>query len=410
MTAPTPPAARPRVAIVAPYPRTQQAHGEESLGGVASYTKNLVDGLRVHADVTLLAPGDRPAGRRADGDVTIEDVPRRGLRLARALRRLSRDASVDTVHVQFEQHLFGGMLQNLLLALTLAMVSRRTRVVMTIHQVPDLDGVDRKFLRDNGLPAVPVLARAWLRTLYTLFALAAHRLVVHEPIMSDRLIARYGIAARKVCVIPHGVEVRALPCSQEEAKRRLGLSGKTVVFYFGYVTGYKGVDLLVGALESLQAQGAPHVRAVIAGKAPDRKLEKAGFRAAVTDLENRIAALSATVERKGFLSEDDIALHLAAADVVIFPYRQVFGASGPLSLAIGYGRPFLVSDAFRGMVAADGALFARDPEALRVKLSEFLQDQRFRHDLEATSLKLREEAAWPRIALRTAACYREVAA
>lgn len=397
----------PRVAIVAPYPRTADAHGEESLGGVASYTKNLVDELRRHARVRVVAPGEGAPGARRDGDVEVHDIRREGASVPRALRSLGRDAALDAVHVQFEQHLFGGMLQNLRLAFALMALKRRKRVVITLHQVPDLREVDRAFLQRNGFPPLPILARLWMRLQYALLAAASHVLLVHEPRLRDRLAGQYRIGRALVAVVPHGVELHALPCSQADAKARLGASGKVLLLYFGYVTGYKGVDLLADALERVPAQERARLRVVIAGKVPERKLESGSFRAESEKLEARIAALGPWVERKGFLTPAQISLHLAGADAVLFPYRQVFGASGPFAITLGHGRPFLVSDAFEGMGVPHAALFPRDPDALAATIRRALQDPRLLESLATEARRMASEASWARVAERTALAYRD---
>ncbi|HWG90260.1 MAG TPA: glycosyltransferase [Candidatus Thermoplasmatota archaeon] len=394
-----------KVAIVAPYPRSRDSHGEEGLGGVASYTRNLAQALLPHVSLRLLSPTDGPEGERADGPIVVQDVKREGRRVAEAVKALAEDPDLDAVHVQFEQHLFGGMAQNLLLANALGRLKRAKRVVLTLHQVPDLGDVNRKFLKENGFPPLPSLARAWMRFQYRRLAANSHQVVVHEAVLATRLKTQYGVPASRVTVVPHGVERRALPLSQEEAKARLGVSGKKVVLYFGYVTGYKGVDLLVEALEGFPEERREGLAVVIAGKVPDRKLEKGSFRETVEDLEARIAGLGPWVSRKGFLSEADISLHLAAADVVLFPYRNVFGASGPLSLTVAHGRPFLASDAFRGLIPCERALFERTPAALRARLEAFLADAALRAEIQETSHRMRDEASWPRVAERTKACY-----
>lgn len=394
-----------RVALVTPYPRTQDPHGEEGLGGVASYAKSLADPLRGRADLMVLSPHDGPRGRRYDGDMLVHEVPR-GAALSHELRELGR-AGVDAVHVQFEQHLYGGPAQNLRLARALKGLRRRAGVVLTIHQVPDLDAVDRAFLRQNGFPPAPALAKAWMRLQYRALLRGSDLVIVHEDRLARRLADQYGAPADRVRVVPHGVEAAPAVMDAGEAKARIGADGKTVLLYFGFITGYKGVDLLVDALERLPPETRQDVRVVIAGKAPDRKMEKPRFRAEIESLESRIAALGPWVERRGFLSAQEIRTYLAAADLTLFPYRQVFGASGPLALAIAHERPFLVSDAFSGMGFDPRALFPRTPEGLAMKIREFLGSARLRDALALHARDLHAQRAWPRVAAATAECYRE---
>ena len=396
-----------KVAHVGPYPRESETHAEHGLGGVAAYVKNLVDGMRGQADLLVVAPTDLPqAAVRHDGAVEVREVDRTGRGVARALRALAKDSEVDAVHVQFEQHLFGGPLQNLRLALGLRRLARQKRVVLTVHQVPDLAQIDGEFLRRNGFPPVPFLARLWMRVQYALLIAACHVALVHEERLRDQLVTSYAIDAARIAVVPHGVDAGELPCGRAEAKGRLGIAPyRQLVLYFGYVTGYKGVDLLVDALERMPAAKREQVQVIIAGKVPARKMESAPFRVDMESLEARIIALGAWVTRKGFLSPADISLHLAAADVVVFPYRQVFGASGPLSITIGHGRPFLASDAFRGMGVPEESLFALDGDALAAKLRAYLSDASLRSRLEAEARRVAEEHAWPRVAERTCALY-----
>ncbi len=394
--------------MVAPYPRTSQAHGEESLGGVASYTKSLVDELRAHVDLQILAPSLGASGVRSDAGVGVEDVPRGDGLFLRALADLGADASIDVVHVQFEQHLFGGALANLHLLRALSRLRRTKRVVVTVHQVPDLAGIDARFLKENGFPPITVAARAWIRTQYRLLARSCDHVIVHERALANRLETQYGVAPERVGVVAHGVAPVETDFDGPSAKARLGVAGNdTLLLYFGYVTGYKGVDLLVEALETLPAGEREGLRVVIAGKSPERKLEKRSFRESIESLETRIAALSPWVERKGFLSQDDIHVHLAAADLVVFPYRQVFSASGPFALAVGQARPVIVSDAFRGMGPPEEAVFERDAGSLQAKLREFRASVQLQGTLQSSAARLREECSWARVAKQTAACYQE---
>lgn len=393
-----------RVAMVAPYPRSVEAHGEESLGGVASYTRCLVEALARTTDVLVVAP--RPEGAlrtHSTGRIEVREVSARDV--PRAIRELARYASVDAIHLQFEQHLYGGPRENLRIAGALRAARRAKRVVVTIHQVPDLAEVDRAFLRRNGFPPFPRAARAWLRAQYAALARGADVLLVHEPRLQERLVAQYGIAASRIAVVPHGIERVAPTYTQPRAKALLRAEGKVVLLYFGYVTGYKGVDLLVDALERLDDEARGRLRVIIAGKVPERKLENETFRAGIDALEARIAALGRFVERKGFLTAAQIPLHLEAADAVVFPYRQVFGASGPFALAVGHGRPFLASEAFRGMGVPDEAMFPLDADALAARIAQVAREPAALDALATHARRIAESATWTSVADRTAALY-----
>lgn len=396
-----------RVALVAPYPRTEDAHGEESLGGVASYTRNLVDGLRAHADVRVLALHDEPMAPRDDEGVQVDETRRDPATLARALRRLAKDPRTDVIHAQFEQHLYGGVLANLRLPLALARARRHKPVVLTLHQVPDLEGVDAAFLGENGFPPFAGPARAYLRTQMRRLAHSTDLVLVHESRLRDRLVHQYGIATARVRVVPHGIETPRSPPARDKARAELGLEGHTVFLYFGFVSGYKGVDLLAEAAARIPPARRERMTVIVAGKAPGRKLAQPSFRQAHEKLEARLAGLAPFVERKGFLSHADVMRHVVAADALVLPYTQVFGASGPASIAHGLGTPVLGSDAFEGMGFPDEALFARDADALRDKLVSFMEDPGLQARLRAHAASKAETASWAAIGEHTMECYHE---
>lgn len=60
-----------------------------------------------------------------------------------------------------------------------------------------------------------------------------------------------------VCVVGNGVDTaRFRPMDRSECRRRLSLpAGGAVIGYFGFLAGYKGIDLLLAAHASLRAEG-----------------------------------------------------------------------------------------------------------------------------------------------------------
>ena len=62
---------------------------------------------------------------------------------------------------------------------------------------------------------------------------------------------------------------------------------------------------------------------------------------------NRVTALAENqkhIRHTGFVAEADLAKYFAAADLVVLPYRTFMSASGPLSLALSFNKPFLLSN------------------------------------------------------------------
>lgn len=102
--------------------------------------------------------------------------------------------------------------------------------------------------------------------------------------------------------------------------------------FFGGIHPYKGLDLLVDAAQELWDRGVRGFEVAIAGFCPDWEPYRARiripgiFKLDIRDLDN-----------------GEIPDLYAGSHWIVLPYRDVT-QSGPLSLAIAYGRPVIVSD------------------------------------------------------------------
>jgi glycosyltransferase involved in cell wall biosynthesis len=166
-------------------------------------------------------------------------------------------------------------------------------------------------------------ARDALREAFTL----ADRVVVHSGQAVDRLL-EFGVDARKIVRIPHAVF--DVPGTEAVDPPR----GQTLLF-FGLIRRYKGLDLLVAALPELRRH-APTARLLVAGDPLDP----------ITSVQELAASLGVSdmIEwRLGFVPEPEVARILASAAVVVLPYREI-ESSGVLALALGHGRPAIVTD------------------------------------------------------------------
>ena len=203
---------------------------------------------------------------------------------------------------------------------------------------------------------------------------------------------------RPAAVVPLGHYRGAHPATvgREEARRRLGIDpGAKVVGFFGLVRRYKGVPELVRAFRALPDDD---VVLDVAGLPRSPDLAEEVVRAAAGDRRVRL--------RLELVPDDEVQLHLGAADLVALPYTTVQNSSAAL-LALSFDRPVLVPDIgalaeLRSHVGADWVrLFAAPltPEALAEALAWARSDGRGpTAPLGAFS--------WPEIAERTVAAYR----
>ena len=151
------------------------------------------------------------------------------------------------------------------------------------------------------------------------------RVVVHGAGAVDQLAA-LGVDRAKIVRIPHPVFTPSRTIAPAQ--------GSTLLF-FGLIRRSKGLDLLIRALPAI-AEQVPGVRLVVAGD----PIEPA---APFKDLARELGVDDRVDWRLRFLPDDDVASVMEEAAVVVLPYRQI-ESSGVLAMALGHGRPVVVTD------------------------------------------------------------------
>lgn len=236
----------------------------------------------------------------------------------------------------------------------------------------------------------------------------ADAVLVHSRNGVDDL-ASWGVARRKIVEIPHGNYLdfcNDSGLSPAKAREGLGLPGHArVVLFFGAISPYKGVDLLVEAFSRL-VRTDPDVYLVIAGHP----------RMDLAPLHRLIGRLGLTDRIRTdfrYLPLDEFSRFFVACDVVVLPYRRIY-QSGVLQLAYGFGRPVVVTDvggigeAVRedrtGLVAAP-----EDADALTDAIGEVLGDPEAARRMGDRARHLaRSKYSWDGIAREVAHAYESV--
>jgi glycosyltransferase involved in cell wall biosynthesis len=211
-------------------------------------------------------------------------------------------------------------------------------------------------------PAMRWLAQVWFaiclracRTLGMHLVWTAHNALPHEPVFADDVSARRALVEASDLVLAHSRstldELAALgavvhrsavirhgpigPVGSAGSLRFPGADGGPRRFlYFGRVREYKGVDDLLAAFAAIPGGVAAHL--TVAGQCDDPAL-----RSRVGELARRAGPnVLLRLER---VPDDEVTQLLAAADVVVLPYRRV-STSGTAMLALSHGRPLIVPD------------------------------------------------------------------
>ncbi len=337
-----------RLLVVSPFPPPAD--------GIGSHTRMLAGGLRDRVEIAIAAPGAATAADAADVHRVL------AVRSPAARAALLADFRPDALYVQFSIASYGGALPGLEHLLRLA---RRAGIpVTTAFHEPERE-----------LAALPVLGRAIYRRVAALTDVP----VAYGRPAHDALLAA-GIGRGRVALIPHGVPLLpvATPADIDRVRDRYGLTGRFALA-LGFIHPDKGGDVLVEAARTL-LPAHPDLTLVIAGEPRERRgVFRAFGRVDVRHLAQLREASAWAGDRvrfPGFVADDDLPGLLAAATVMVLPYRQIT-QSGIAHLCVAGTVPAVASD-LDGLEATlgDGAVYVPpgEPAPLAAALGAVLDD------------------------------------
>jgi glycosyltransferase involved in cell wall biosynthesis len=395
----------PGVVHLTPFPTADLTAPRPGVPTIVSLLVPALADAGVPRQVVVAARDGGPRVERLLPTVEVARAYRPGRRF-REVGRLLATAPGSLVHAQHEVFLYGGLGTAVQFPLALRPARRRGRpVVVTVHGVIDLRAVDRGFVAANGSRLPPPAVRRALRRVIGDAARAGDAVIVHDRLFADRLEEQYGIPAERLRVIPLPVPA-PVELDRDQARAGLGLTVPTALF-FGFVTGYKGLPLLLDGWERYRRAGGAGELLVGGGRHP-RLAGEPAYEREYAALEERARGIGG-VRWTGYIAEEDVPAHLAAADLLVLPYRDSLAASGPMSSALAYGLPVIGSEAVRAILPDEAGVFARDPDALAAALRDALEGP-LAGRLREASVRAGAEHSLPGVAARTADLYRELAA
>jgi len=271
--------------------------------------------------------------------------------------------------------------------LALRRLKRRAGLMLTVH--------NKSLMAHSAATVVgkfgATVQRLGRGTLFDLF----DGFVVHTE-QTGAHLERQGIPRERIRVLDHP------PLSLAEVPPPL-LDDQVRILFFGSVKPYKGIDVLVrAALEILPTY-------------PDCRIDVVGRPFEALDNERRMIKAAGLEERFGFdlryIPDEDLARYLAAADIVVLPYREI-DASGAFALAMQAGKPVVASavGVFTEPPVAEHVCLVPpgDPAALGKALATLICDPEARARLAAGSRTLRDTfGSWRSLAASCLAFYRE---
>jgi glycosyltransferase involved in cell wall biosynthesis len=162
-------------------------------------------------------------------------------------------------------------------------------------------------------------------------------MIVHSHYAQEKTVETYrlGRNAKKIRVIPHGNYIGNYPntLTNEQARNKLGVSYEKKVFLFlGQIRSYKGLPELIAAFSKI-SKGSELL--ILAGKPLDEQIE--------TEIAEMTKGRKDIIYSPEFVSDEDIQIYMKAADVVVFPFRDIF-TSGSVLLAMSFSKALIIPD------------------------------------------------------------------
>jgi len=341
------------VAVVSPYPKKGEVYSAGTTG-VASYSKNVVRGFSRKALVLT----DYKAVKEAyeeDNTLVMRCYRKNSATMWFAVyKRLRKFKQIKTVLVHFDFSMYGsfttaGQIIPFLFLLKLAgykvsVVSHS--VILDVNKLSGHVGLTNSLL--DRVKAVGY--NSVFRLFYYLLGLTASNIIVLEKKLKDRL-GRV-VDNSKIQAIPHGVDATLATVSKEKARKQLGIgSNEQVVLFFGFVNWFKGADFFAETFDNITKLLNKPARFIMAGGKSPTLNDKTYYRDYFAKVD-RLVKKAKNIEITGYVPQEKIKLYFAAADLVVFPYRDFMCASGVLSLTFSYQKPFIVSSELAKMLDA----------------------------------------------------------
>jgi glycosyltransferase involved in cell wall biosynthesis len=247
----------------------------------------------------------------------------------------------NLLHIQHEYFLFGKRYNAVLFpAVLLLSKMLRIPIVVTMHHViPIGKAAYFKELLRTSIPEIFI--KMFLIAFNQTFHLSS-KILVPTLSFKNTLLTDYNFIDDNIKIIPHFTNCnvkRFVEADNGSAKTFLGLYGKKIILFYGYIRPTKGIEYAIYALLKVK-ETIPNVLLYINGKAqPQYEPYFTHLKKIVNDL-----GLSQYVRFDNNLPKEFYPVVFAASDVAVFPYVSTVGMAPIAHLtAAAYGTPIIVT-------------------------------------------------------------------
>jgi glycosyltransferase involved in cell wall biosynthesis len=209
----------------------------------------------------------------------------------------------------------------------------------------------------------------------------------------------------RIVAIPNGINIAEFDIcySKEECRKKLGIPlDKKIVLYFGYLSPYKGPDVLIRAMSRI-VRNVPNVELIFAGK---------GVMNDELEMLSKRLGVEKNVEFAGFVEDSLKVFYYKAADVFCLPSMmgtecypltilEAMACAVPIVASKIGGIPDAVKDEENGLLVSPS-----DSGALADAIIYLLENEDVREKMGKKGKKKVESYSWERIAAETEKVYK----
>src|SRR6202163_2722557 len=289
--------------------------------------------------------------------------------------------NIDMVCLQHEYGIFGGPAGSHILELLRGLKMPLVTPLHTVLREPDPD----------QLMVMEEIAEL------------SDRLIVMSQLSSQLLQEIFKVPGSKIDMVPHGVP--DLPFLDPNFyKDRFGVEGKAVLLTFGLLSPNKGIENVIQALPQILSS---HKNAayIVAGATHPHILRREGdkYRASLQTLAKEVGVEAQVIFHDRFVSPEEMAEFIGAADIYITPYRyEAQVVSGTLAYALGAGKAIISTPYWHALELLDdrrGALVPfQNPAAIAQKAIELLDTPALRHAMRKRAYLFARDMVWKKAA------------
>jgi glycosyltransferase involved in cell wall biosynthesis len=284
----------------------------------------------------------------------------------------------------------------------------RSKLIVTLHGIvnpgelkdPELGSVGNESLK--GMPIW--LAQMGLLLITRSITDFSDKIIVMNDTHRRILAGEYRCSPKKIVLIPHGVPHGEI-IPQEVAKKKLGFEGFKVAFYFGYITKYKGIDILVKAFKKIETKKKNFLLVIGGGPHPRLKFDR-DYQAFWNSITQEISQ-DKQIRFVGFIPEALLPFYISASDVVVFPYVASFSTGGPMNITLGYCKPVIASrvSSFSDVLPESAIFKTGSVSDLSRVLLKAIEDDCFNLELSQLAKSIADSRSWKIVAKSTANLY-----